>query len=428
MLKKLINNKFKKDLSFSYLTQGLTVVFGFLQLFLITRYYGVDIFGQLTIIVSTAGIFSNLLSANSGEVVTRFFKREELNKNYINAKFVLFIGFAIDIATAFFLVLLIYFSSTFIATTFLKDISLEFEIIIYSFITFIFFLKGSLIGYLQSKEMFKAINGINIIESFSKILLLLIFIFIFNKLLLIDIILIFLISSIVSFLYALFIFLKSYLTEYISVPTKYNKTLFREYWHFNIKIFFSTSLKAGNNNIDNLILAYLSDSAVVGIYQIIKRILSPISLLIIPFTMLIYTKIIHFFETNQKEKFKNIIIKITTYLLLISISYIFISYFFLNNIFNLLDIEFKNNYNFYYFLVSIITILSVAQWWARIFSNTVNPNYSLYSNIFATLYQLSITIIISMNFGFIGMLLSIMTMNIILLLYWLKKGYNYVYK
>jgi len=81
MIKKLLNSKFKKDLSFSYLAQAITISFGFLQLFLINRYFGVATFGQLAIIMSTAGIFSSLLTARSSEAVTRFFKREELKLN-----------------------------------------------------------------------------------------------------------------------------------------------------------------------------------------------------------------------------------------------------------------------------------------------------------------------------------------------------------
>lgn len=43
ILIKLLNSKFKKDLIFSYFTQGVTIGFGFLQLFLINRYFGVEI-------------------------------------------------------------------------------------------------------------------------------------------------------------------------------------------------------------------------------------------------------------------------------------------------------------------------------------------------------------------------------------------------
>jgi len=427
MIKKLLNSKFKKDLLFSYITQAVTVSFGFIQLFLINRYFGVEIYGQLAIIISTVGIFSSLLTARSNEAVTRFFKREELNKNFENAKLVLLIGFTIDFITAVLLVVLIYFLSNVIASTFLKDVNLSDEIVIYSLITFFIFLRGTLMGYLQSKEMFVNINMINIIESFFKVCGLLIVIYLFSSNSLAVIVYVFLFASLISFVYAFFIFFKSYIKEYLLTKITFNQTLLKEYWNFNIKTFFSSSLKAGNQNIDNLIVGYFLNSETVGIYQVLKKILSPIMIVATPFSMLVYPKLIHYFETNQKDKFKHIITKVSFYILLISISYILISHIFLIDIFQLMNIEFDNIYNVYFLLVSSLYILTSQMWWVRAFSNTVNPNYSIYMNLFATIFQLTITILLSKYFGFIGMLISLILMNLIILIFWFRKGYKYVY-
>jgi O-antigen/teichoic acid export membrane protein len=427
MIKKILNTKFKKDLLFSYITQAITVSFGFIQLFLINKYFGVETYGQLAIIISTAGIFSSLLTARSSEAVTRFFKREELNKNFENAKFVLLIGFTIDFITAILLVALIYLFSNFIATIFLKNLNLSDEIIIYSFITFFLFLRGTLIGYLQSKEMFVKINIISIVESLFKVFGLLIAIYFFKFSSLKAVIYVFFFASLVSFLFAIFIFLKSYFREYFTVKIIINKSLLKEYWSFNIKTFFSSSLKAGNQNIDNLIIGYFLNAEVVGIYQILKKVLSPIMIIATPFSTLVYPRLINYFETNQKEKFKNIIIKISVYILFISMTYVLISYIFLSYIFRLMNIEFYDIYNNYFLLVAILYILTSQMWWVRAFSNTVNPNYSIYMNLFATIFQLTVTILLSNYFGFIGMLISIVFMNIIILSFWFRKGYKYVY-
>jgi O-antigen/teichoic acid export membrane protein len=427
MIKKLLNSKFKKDLLFSYLTQAITISFGFVELFFINRYFGIVIYGQLAVIMSTAGIFSALLTARSSEAVTRFFKREELNKNYENAKFILIIGLSIDFITAIILVFLIYSLANFIAITFLKNINLSNEIIMYSFITFFIFLRGTFIGYLQSKEMFVKINTINIIESFCKILGLIVVIFIFKSYTLKNVIYIFLIASIISFIYTFFIFIKSYIYEYYQVKLKINKFILKEYWNFNIKIFFSSTLKAGNQNVDNLIISYFLNTEIVGIYQTLKKVLSPIIIVATPFSMLVYPKLIHYFETKQKEKFKNIITKISLYLFLLGIGYSLIAYCFLNLIFGLMNIRFEDIYNLYYILLAILYILLSQMWWLRAFSNTVNPNYSIYMNLFATFYQLIITVLVTKYFAFIGMLVSLIIMNILILSFWLRKGYKYVY-
>jgi O-antigen/teichoic acid export membrane protein len=426
MIKKLLNSKFKKDLSFSYITQAITMLFGFLQLFLINRYFGVDLFGQLAIIMSTAGIFSSLLTAKSSEAVTRFFKREKLKQNYENAKFVLLIGFSIDFITAILLVGLIYFASTFIATSFLKDIELQDEIVLYSYITFFGFLRGTLFGYLQSKEMFIKMNIITLIESFMKIVMIVTFVFIWNLTNLDDIIYSFLMASIVSFLYTIYIFLNSYLKEFKNIKLQINKKILKEYWNFNIKTFLSSSLKAGNQNIDNLIIGYFLNTESVGIYQILKKILSPVLVIAAPFSSLVYPKLISFFETNQKEKFKNIIIKISLYILIFSLFYFSISYCFLNNILNLMSVSLNNKYDIYFILLALLVVINSQMWWVKAFSNTVNPNYSVVGNLFATVYQLSVVVLITKYYGLVGMIISIVIMNILIYLYILQKVKKYV--
>jgi hypothetical protein len=71
--------------------------------------------------------------------------------------FILYTGFLIDLITVILLVGLIYFVSDLISVNFLKDITLSDEIMLYSFFAF---LRGSLLGYLQAKEMFKKLSEV----------------------------------------------------------------------------------------------------------------------------------------------------------------------------------------------------------------------------------------------------------------------------
>ena len=89
-------------------------------------------------------------------------------------------------------------------------------------------------------------------------------------------------------------------------------------------------------------------------------------------------------------------------------------------------LKFDEIYYIYYLFLVGLMIINSQMWWVRAFSSTVNPNYSIYMNLFATVYQLIITILIIKYFGFIGMLVSIIIMNILIMGFWLKKGYEYV--
>ncbi len=384
-------------------------------------------YGQLAIIMSTAGIFSALLTARSSEAVTRFFTREILNQNFENAKFILYIGFLIDFITALLLLFVTYFFSDFIASTFIKDVQNSSEVFLYSFVVFFGFLRGTLFGYFQSKEMFFQINFISLFESFIKILAFIFVIFVLKETSLRELIYIFMFTSVISYLYTLIVFLKKYTIQFQSINYIYNKVILKEYWSFNLKTFISSSLKAGNQNIDNLIIAYFLNAQLVGIYQVIKKILSPLLIIASPFSSLIYPKLIHYFETNQKERFRKIIVKTSLYILIISMIYGFVMNFCYEFLLDYMRVTYLPEYHLYYLLLLVLIILNSQMWWVRAFSNTVNPNYSIYMNIFATLFQLTFTVVLSKYFGLEGMLSSMIFMNLAILLFWFQKGYKYVY-
>jgi len=426
MIKTLYKTKFRQDLLFSYMAQIVNIILGFLQVFLINKFLGVEIYGALMIIVASAGMFSLLLDARSSESVTRFFTREFLLNNLSNAKFILFVGFIIDMVFALLLVIIIYFFSDLIAKIFMKDSTLSFEVFLYAFVVFFTFLRGTILGYLQSLKMFTQINFMSMFELVLKNLLLIYMILTHENNSLETILLIYICSSFLVYIYALIIFVKNFKKLFIGVTICMNYEILKEYWHFNLKTFISSSLKAGNQNIDTLLIAYFINAEMVGIYQVIKKILSPINFIIKPFSMLVYPKLIKYFENKEVEKFKKLLFRITSYILLVVVVYNIVIFIGIEYILNILNIHFLPEYNILLILMFIISTVSSTMWWARIFSNVVNPNYSLYMNLFATCYQLSVTIFLVYIFGLMGMLGSIIIMHCILLFYWIKKVEKYV--
>lgn len=420
-IKKFFTSKFQIDLLFSYFTQGIVILFGFIQVFLINHYIGVYIYGQLMIISSSAGLFSLLLTPRTSEAITRFFTREILKNNFENAKFILIIGFFMDLVVALLTVLLIYMFSNFIAQTFMKDASSSKEVFLYSFIVFFTFLRGTIFGYFQSKKMFFTINTITIFESFNKMIMLIMIVFLFQQSSLYFLILSIVASSLFSFVYALILFIKKYKLEFKNTILIFNQDILKEYYKFNIKTFLSSSLKAGNLNIDNLVLGYFLNAQSVGVYQTIKKILSPIGIMVAPISMLVYPKIIELYELNKKNKLNSLILNISFCILLFSTIYVFAIGFLLDFIFHIMNIEYaKLNYCIY-ILLSILMLVTSMSWWTRIFSNVVNPNYSLCINIFAMCFQLSFTVYLTYLNEIYGLITSMIIMHIIIYIYYFIK-------
>ena len=424
MINKILSSKFKKDLSFSYITQLCLVLFGFVQVFIINKYFGVNIYGQITIINSTIGMFSMLITARSSEAVTRFFKREELNGNYENAKFVLCIGVIIDLITAIILVAVIYFVSDLISERFLKDNQYSKHIILYSFITFFSFLRGSFTGYFQAKEKFELINLTLILESLIKTILLIVIINKENALY--NIIMMYLYASFFSFLFSYCIAVRNINEEYNGIKIKINTKILKEYWGFNVKTFISSSIKSGNRNIDNIILAYFLDAKIVGLYELLKKIASPLAIISSPLSSLYYPKFITLYETNDREGVFYIIKRSTLILTCLSIIYTIITTVILGFILSVTNIENEIKYNIYYLFICMNTIININMWWVRPFSNVVNPNYSINMNVFSTIFQLLITICVTKYYHIEGMLASLLVMNTLIILMWIKIGVKYV--
>jgi O-antigen/teichoic acid export membrane protein len=281
-----------------------------------------------------------------------------------------------------------------------------------------------MLGYLQSSNMFIQINIISMFEMILKNIILLFSIFILKEESLKSIIIVLIFASLCSYIFTVFIFAKSYIKQFKNIRSRVNFFILKEYWHFNFKTFISSSLKAGNNNIDTLLIAYFINANMVGIYQIIKKILTPSSFIVKPFSMLLYPKLIKYFENKDIKNLKNLIFRISMILFIVIISYIICIYLGIEIIFNIINVEFIVYYKYLYILLSLVTILVSMQWWGRIFSNTVNPNYSLYSNLFATLFQLTITILSTYLFELEGLVFSLITMNLFLFIYWVIKLRN----
>jgi O-antigen/teichoic acid export membrane protein len=166
----------------------------------------------------------------------------------------------------------------------------------------------------------------------------------------------------------------------------------------------------------------------VGFYQLIKKILLPIGIVAEPFSMLVYPKLIHFYEKKESHKFISLIFKISLYLFLFALTYILIGYIFSEKIFILVNVKLTSEILTLYGLLSVLMIVTNLLWWARVFSNVVNPKYSLYMNIYATIFQLTITVLAAFIFRINGIIISMILMNISIGFFWVLKLQNYVRK
>jgi O-antigen/teichoic acid export membrane protein len=428
MIKKILNSKFKKDLAFSYFTQATNIGVVFIQLFLINRYFGVDIYGLLAIIMLTAGISTSLLTSKNSEAVTRFFTRELVNNDLKSAKFILFIGFVIDLIMGLIFILLIYLLSDFIAKTFMKDVNYSFEVFLYSFVVFFKFLRETFVGYFQARELFFQMNTIIVFESFVKAISLIGIIFIMHKHNLSDIIYVFILASGLAFLYSFFIFINYYKSQFYKIALDFNKKLLKEYWSFNLKTFLSSTLKIGHDQVDVLILSYFTSSYVIGIYSIFKKILNVFFIIISQVAVVRFTKIIKFYESKKfSEMLKDIKSK-TLFIFYAIIPLFIISLGLLKFIFVSMNIPFKTIYYTIYSILFIRVIVAALMWWWRPFIITHNVTAPIYMNTLNLIDTILFPIILFNIFTSVNPLLLISISNVLVVIPIEIIAFYYFYK
>ena len=416
----MINRHFKINTLITYVANAIVMGSGFILMFLINRYAGVQTYGELAIIISTSGIIASLLTARSGEAVTRFFVREKTNGNMQNAKLIVLTGLSIDFVLGLFVFLFFYMLSDIIASRFLNRPELSFTVWIYGFITLSTFIRGSMVGYFQSHEYFRVLNSIQVLEAVLKVSFLLIAFFMLQHVNINYIIYSYIMASFFVTLFIITIFTIRFLKEFRSIQIEKNRELIKEYISFNMKTFLSTTLKAGNNNIDNLILGYFTDTKTVGIYQALKNILAPVNFVATPFSMMTVSKLTKLYSQKKYKEFKNLIKIITFKIVQIASVISILLYFALPYILDILKIE-NNNYEIVFFMLIIYTLLIVSMWWSRIFATIVNPMMSVYGGIYILIHNLLITTLLTYLFGFYGLVSSFIIIYFIISIYFIKK-------
>lgn len=387
------DNKFRIDLSSSFIVEGLGLAFALVQMLLINRWFGAEIYGQFVIIVASAGIIGNLLTARTSEAVARFYKRESLLSTGRTTN-VIQLGFITDIITAFLLVLILYITSTYFAETFLKSESYSSLIVMYSFNTFFLYLRGTIFGFYQATENFRIINLLKLTNNFTALILLVLLSLHTDFSPLVTIISSLTLSSFINFLALLIIFLTD-----IKVRPLFNISELRkesklsvEYISFAAKAFFSSSLKLGSTHIDNLMFGYFLNAEVVGIYQTIKRLATPIALLSSSMSLVMMPKIVAWYETDDITSLSRSISRLTIYGVIGALAMALILLLLLEPYTNFQNIELKSSMYAAFGVIAVYFVLGVITWWGRPFILAHSPIVPVYTNLALTINSIWVPI------------------------------------
>ena len=132
----------------------------------------------------------------------------------------------------------------------------------------------------------------------------------------------------------------------------------------------------------------------VGIYQTVKKLLSPVSFVTQPFTTLTLSKIVKFYEKKEFLLLHNLIKNLTIKLVIISITLILLLFMILKPFLLFQNIQFNVSLMISFILLSVYYILPTMIWWGRNFIIMHNPMLPVYSNLLLSINSILIPVVL----------------------------------
>jgi len=306
-----------------------------------------------------------------------------------------------------------------IATSLLKHPEMKTGVAIFAGVMLSSFLRGAPLGLLVAEERFRFINSLNVIEPILKTLLLLCIVVAGWTITFERIIWTMLLPSLVITATVYYFPLRKMIGPLRSV--RIPRQHLGDYARFSVSTFVSSSLKAGNQNIDTMILGYFTNPANVGFYNLFRQFLTPTAMIASPFSAQIYPRFVKAVTERRPEAIRDTInhanrLLLRGFLLILSIIvpglYIYGK---LNNL-KLAAIHYST------FGIMILTALFLQQlWWCRAFSLSLNPAWSVQAGLLATLFMVTSVYFGVMFFGLLGAALGCLTVSFVLHLFWNAK-------
>lgn len=421
----MLDKKFKSDIRFGYVAQGGIALAGFLFMFVVTRYGSVTTYGALMLLVSASSVMGNLLSFRTNEALIAFYKPAETVGDLGCCKFAIVAGVVVDIVVGAILLGVVALIKDSIATALLKDSNAGGVVSLYGWVVFATMLKSSPFALLQAKERMKWVNALTLFENLLKLTIVLALVMLRDELTLSDVVIATLCSNFVALVVAYTPLLFEMAVPLRGIEISRNADLLGEYGRFCVNTFSSSALKAGNQNIDNVVLGYVAGPQLAGVYATFRQFLSPLAFLSGPLEAVAYPRFVKAVSQGNRDEMRRGIAdvnnKLTKALLfaLVIIAPVSLLYSFYNK----LPLEISSYVAF--FLMMATALFRSQLWWARPFSNSVNPTLSLKANLLATLFLVMALYPLIVFFGLIGLTVAMLGLSILLSIYWSRALSSY---
>lgn len=399
-----------------YLIKPLTLISNFILIAILARQLGTEQYGIIVLILAVTGVIMTVLEFRSSEATVRYFMRALGDGSRDRARGYLCLGVALDAVLAAVLALAAYFSSEGIATAYFEDKNLTYAIFIYLSSGAFLFLSGTSSAVLQSHEQFLTMNLLDFGHKLFRL----------GWVLFADL-------SITSVMtgYAISNLLYCLALAAAALPVAVRLTrdggflveraMVKEFLSFSMTTFFSSLFKFGQRDIDKLILGVFVAPAVVGVYDIIKRIAGLLPWVTFPFDVAAYPAMVRFYRDQRYTELHERILLVSRIAFLASVGVGLVIFLLFPLIAGIFGIMATDQYSMVLAALLCSYALTNTLWFVRPVSNAIGrPGYSVIMN---AIMSVSLVLLLFMwvpDLGLIGAAGANLAAVLIVFVGWVK--------
>jgi len=400
----------------AFIIKGISIVFGYVFLYLIALYYGARGMGVFSIVQTLISVLAVISILGFDVAIVKFFSEK---KSTVRTKSVYYKILKIVIPFTFIISIITYLSSSLIAD-FFSDKDLLYSIKYASFGIFplsILFINSEGLRGIKEIKLY-SIFKFALVPLSSSILLL----FVYNSQLLDleSIIFSYVVGIYIAFFFSMYFWLKK-----INVPSSNDGIIsFKNLLSISIPMLLTTSLFYIINWTDTIILAYYDTSYNIGVYNIAVKMSMAASIVLFSINSIAAPKYSELYSSNKRNEFKAMVKFSSKLIFWISMPIIIIIAYKAEFFLNIFGEEFKQGKIVLYILLigQFVNILCGSVGYILMMTN----KQKILRNIifFAALINIALNILLIPSYGILGAALST-TVSMIL---WNIMSLIYVYK
>ncbi len=416
----VIDRKFRTDALVGYTAQAGSVASNFLFMTMVTRSAGIATYGALVVLAALSSMLSNLLTFRTNEAVVAFCKQAEVRGELARARLALLAGACIDLAVGATLLVTVVWLADPIARHLIKQPGAAPEVALYAGVLFCTLLRGTPVGLLQSEGRFGATGVLTLGEHVGKVLVLLALTAGGAPVTLRGAVLAVLVPAGVAAAIGLGV-LAVRLTGRFRGAGGVGRGPLREFLAFSASTFASSTLKAGNQQIDTLVLAGVSGPGVAGLYGLFRQFLSPLAFASGPLSAIAYPRFVQAVAERRGAAVRSTVAAINNRLawgygamsVVIAVA--------LGVYLDWMSIAVEPA-QYAAFVLMVVTAYNGGRlWWARPFSNAVDPSLSLKANLGASVALLATLWPAASIFGINGVAAMMAAVSVALSVWWRRQ-------